>query len=62
MNKRLLTTTATVALCVLALPASARPYDEDDWNPRRSHRQYEHRWDRSYERYDDDEGGSYSEL
>ena len=60
MNKRLLSAATAVALCVLAVPASARPYDEDDWSPRRSHRHYEHRWDRSYE-HDDDERDAYAE-
>jgi uncharacterized protein YcbK (DUF882 family) len=62
MNKRLLSAATAIALCILAAPANARSHDDDDWQPRRSQRQqYEYRWDRSYERYDDDERDAYAE-
>ena len=56
MNKRLLTAAIGIALCALAAPAQARPHssDDDDYGGSSRRRHYE-RYERSYDRDDDDE-------
>lgn len=57
MNRRFLTAAIGLALCALAMPASARPYADDDDGDRYARRRHYERYERSYDRDDEEDGG-----